>query len=808
MNVSVNWLRALVPGLQGSAAELADEISQRAVPVESVVPFGAGLEDVVVGRVEAARKHPNADRLTLCQVDDGSGEPLAVVCGAPNVEVGAAYPFVRPGGTLPGGFKIESREIRGETSHGMLCSEKELGLGADSGGIMKLDGEYQAGAPFGEALGMPDARLELDLTPNRVDLAGHLGVARELAAAQGLDVTLPDLGPRWEPEWVDGETAAAAGGVVVEIESAERCPRYLAAVVRGVEIGPSPDWLAARIMAAGSRPINNIVDATNYVLLELNQPIHAFDLDRLEGPEIRVRTADGESITTLDGGEHELGPDSTVIADRASPVALAGVMGGAESQVTEGTADLLIECAAFAPAAARVTARRAGLSTDASYRFERGIDESGLEAALQRCVELILQVASGRADPEAIRVGRIPGARPVINLRPARVRQLLGLRLDSEQLKKLLEPLGFEFLAGQEEELPGRAVLPVAVPGWRRDVTQEVDLLEEVARAYGYDSFPQEPRRVRPSSVPDDPMWLRRDRVADSLAASGLYEARSLSFVPETLTAGEPVRLKMPLSSEETCLRTDLLPGLVRRLEHNYSRGRRDVRLFEIGSVFQRVDAEVPFAEQVRVGAVLTGAGSPAHWAGAAGDLDVWDLKGLAETMVESLGLGRMEGGEQGAWPGLGGWLVPGSYEIVRDGIVIGRAGQIEPRRVDSPPWGHAVFGLEFELNAVALDEPILYRELPVLPAVPRDLSVVLPEAISARQVADVMRAAAPETLESLNLFDVFVGEDIDQGQRSLGWRLVFRHPDRTLTDGEVEKAMASIRTALEGSFDVRFRGS
>ncbi len=808
MNVSVNWLRALVPGLGDSVNALADQISLRAVPVESAVAFGADLDDVVIGRVAAAEKHPNADRLTLCRVDDGSGEPLAVVCGAPNVEVGCMYPFVRPGGTLPGGFQIESREIRGEMSHGMLCSEKELGLGSDSGGIMRLEGDYAPGAAFGQAVDVPDARLQLDLTPNRVDLAGHLGVARELAAARGLEVVLPDLGARWEPEWVDGETATAAAGVLVEIESAERCPRYLAAVVRAVQIGPSPDWLAARLRAVGCRSINNVVDATNYVLLELNQPVHAFDLDRLDGPEIRVRTAEGEGLTTLDGADHEFGPDSTVIADRASPIALAGVMGGLGSQVTEGTTNLLIECAAFAPAHTRATARAAGLSTDASYRFERGIDESGLERALQRCVELILQVAGGTADPQAVRAGRIPGSMEVIDLRPARVRQLLGLRLDSPQLRGLLEPLGFEFSGGEDDESPGRAVLQVGVPGWRRDVTQEVDLLEEVARTYGYDSFPQEPRRVRPSSVPDDPMWLRRDRVAKTLAASGLYEARSLSFVPESLTAGEPVRLQRPLSSDETCLRTDLLPGLVRRLEHNYSRGRRNVRLFEIGSVFQRVGAQPPFAEQVRVGVILTGTRSPAHWSQAAGDLDVWDLKGLTETVAEGLGLGEMAAGQQGAWPGLGRWFAPGSYEIVQGIVVVGRAGQVDPRRVDSPPWAGPVFGLEFELDAVALGDPILYRELPVLPAVPRDLSVVLSEAVTAREAEGVIRAAAPETLESLSLFDVFAGKDIEEGQRSLGWRLVFRHPARTLTDGEVEKAMASIRTALEGSFDVRFRGS
>ncbi|MEJ2483693.1 MAG: phenylalanine--tRNA ligase subunit beta, partial [Gemmatimonadota bacterium] len=332
MDISVNWLRALVPGLEGTAQELADRISLGAIPVDRVVPVGDELSGIVVARVAEARSHPNADRLTLCRVDAGTGELIDVVCGAPNVEEGAFYPYVAPGRELPGGFRIESRKIRGEMSHGMLCSEKELGLGRDAGGILKLSGEFEPGTSFADAQGLPDARLELDLTPNRIDLACHVGVARELAPRDGPGVVLPVFpGPPWEPRWADGDRKASAGGVEIRIEDPERCSRYLGAIVRGVRVGASPAWLQARLRGAGARPINNVVDATNYILLESNQPLHAFDHEKIGGREIRVRAArDGETIRTLDGEDHALTAASTVIADEARPIALAGVMGGEE----------------------------------------------------------------------------------------------------------------------------------------------------------------------------------------------------------------------------------------------------------------------------------------------------------------------------------------------------------------------------------------------------------------------------------------------------------------------------------------------
>ncbi|TFG65599.1 MAG: phenylalanine--tRNA ligase subunit beta, partial [Gemmatimonadales bacterium] len=378
MDISVSWLRSLAPTIVESAEDLARHLSLQAVAVDRVEAIGEGLEDVVVARVLRADKHPNADRLTVCQVDAG-GESLEVVCGAPNVVEGALYPFIAPGGSLPGGFLIEQREIRGVVSNGMLCSEVELGIGRDSAGILRLDDGYEPGAPIAPVLGLPDTRLLLDLTPNRVDLACHVGVARELAPGGVADIALHSVGAAWEPVWTNGPDTASAAGVKVQIEDDSRCYRYLAGVVRGVRVGPSPDWLKARLRVAGARPINNIVDATNYVLLELNQPLHAFDLERLDGPEIRVRAAKlGETLTTLDGTHHDLKPTATVIADASKPIALAGVMGGANAEVSDATSDVLVECAWFDPGHTRSTSSAAGLSTDASYRFERGIDGRGM----------------------------------------------------------------------------------------------------------------------------------------------------------------------------------------------------------------------------------------------------------------------------------------------------------------------------------------------------------------------------------------------------------------------------------------------
>jgi phenylalanyl-tRNA synthetase beta chain len=827
MDVSVNWLRALAPGLQGTAAELADRLSMRAIPVDRVVPVGEGLEGIVVARVVEAVRHPNADRLTLCKVDSGGDELIDVVCGAPNVEQGALYPYVPPGVSLPGGFVIESRKIRGEMSHGMLCSEKELGLGRDGGGIFRLEGEFAVGERFAQAMVLPDARLELDLTPNRIDLACHLGVARELATDDGGGPVLPSFdGPEWDAGWVDGETEAESGGVRIVIEDADRCRRYLGAIVRDISVGPSPEWLQARLRGAGARPINNVVDATNYVLLEMNQPLHAFDLDRIGGSEIRVRPAvAGEKLRTLDGVDHELTPVDTVIADANSAIALAGVMGGEDSEVTADTTDLLIECAAFDPRHTRHTARHTGLATDASYRFERGIDETGQEGALRRCVELIIAIAGGVADPDGIRVGGPAPATRLVTLRIARIRRVLGLDLSAEEVTRLVAPIGFEVRLDSDDP----DLLLVTIPGWRGDVATEADLLEEVARRFGYDSFPREPRSFRPSAVPDTADRGKADEVRRLLVGRGLSEARSVPFVAEDRSEDSRIPLLKPLSAAEGFLRTDLVPVLLGRVEHNWSRGHRDVRLFEIGTVFGRRagatgelppdatpeqrDAANPFVEERRFAFVLTGGRVPAHWSAESPDFDMWDLVGLVEELAQEFGLGtvdpEVETGDSADRPiGFESWLSDSAVRIQRGGGLTGVAGLVKATSIDPPRWSAPVFAGEFRLDPIVTDDRRQYRSLPQYPAVSRDLAFTLAKSVPVADVEQTIREAAPPLLTSLRLFDVYEGDKVEEGRRSLAWRLVFRAPDRTLTDPEVDAAVAAIVHRLEEDLDVRIRAS
>ncbi|MFQ5688670.1 MAG: phenylalanine--tRNA ligase subunit beta [Gemmatimonadota bacterium] len=810
MNISVNWLRELAPGLQGSPWELADRLSMTAVPVDAVQEVGAELSEIVVARVLETAKHPNADRLTLCRVDAGGPEPIDVVCGAPVIERGGCYPYVPPGVTLPGGFRIEIREIRGQVSQGMLCSEHELGLGKDRGGIMKLESGAEVGRSLADLFGFPDTRLVLDLTPNRVDLACHIGVARELAPGGAAEIRPRTVGSEpWVPSWQEGSVTARAAGVDAHLDDPERCARYLGAVVRGVTVGPSPAWLAGRLRAIGIRPINNVVDATNYVLFERNQPLHAFDLARLKGPVIRVRTARPEErLRTLDGEDRALDAPVTVIADAKVPIALAGVMGGEATQVTAGTRDLFIECAVFSPGHVRATVRSLGLPTDASYRFERGIDATHCEEALQRCVELILALAGGAAEPEALRLGeRAPVARRV-GLRPERVRRLLGMERSAEELMAILEPLGFE----PEEAASRDAAEPeliFRVPGWRMDVTREADLLEEVARRHGYDNFPREDRRFRASAVPADPAWAKADRVRRLLVGAGLFEARSSSFVPQRQPGGcAEIRILNPLSVEEGYLRGAIVPVLLRCTEHNFSRGRRDVRLFELGTVFGRGE---DLSEELRVGLVVTGRRRPRHWSSGDADFDLWDLKGLAEDLAERLcGAGIEPMGEPGEDEArLGGdWLDSGALRIVRGGRPIGIAGRVREDAMDAPPWAGATWAVEFRLDEVEVERDLVYERISSYPAVRRDLAITVPADVPAADVEREIRQAAPAHLEWVELFDVYAGKGVEAGRRSLAWAFRFRHEDRTLTDEEVESAMVDITSRLKQQFDARVRSS
>lgn len=783
MIASLNWLSALL-GRPLDPTDTARQLTMFGATVDAVEAVHHDLQDVVVALVETVEPHPNADRLSLCLVQAGAAAPVEVVCGAPNVRAGGKYPFAPVGATLPGGLTLDRRKIRGVFSNGMLCSPRELGLGADHEGILELHTDAPPGTRLLEAMPLADTQLTLDITPNRPDLLSQRGVARELAAALGATVRLPPF--PGAPTVLAPRRVGASGtiaGVEVTIEDTEGCPRYIAAVIRGVRVAPSPDWLQARLRSVGARPINNVVDATNYALHELNQPMHAFDLARLRKGRLVIRRARaGERLTTLDGEDRELATSMTMICDGDGPIAVAGVMGGADSEVTGDTTDVLLECAYFAPA--RVRRARTGLkmSTDASYRFERGTDLIGLATSVRRAIELIMAVAGGAEAEPALDLWPEPVQPRTVFLRPERVVHLLGVDVPRAEIERLLSGVGFTAAPKDDR-------LAVQVPGWRPDVTREVDLIEEVARLRGYDAFPTELRPYRATLVPSAPSEGRAAQVRRLLTSLGCHEARTNPMGPQ---AGDDApALVNPLSSEEGYLRTALLPGLVRAVEYNWSVQQRDVRLFEIGHVFKAVECSVP-AETQRIAAVLTGVRHPAHWtaSGDVADLDLWDAKGMFEEVVRSM-----------AVPG---WTLgpDGDRWVVRDGdgAVRGWAGMLE---ADAPRWAGSLSGFEVEL-VVADTGPRRFASLPVLPPADRDLALVLPPGVTAAAVEAVLVRVGGSRLESARVFDEYRGEGMPG--RSVAWRLVFRDPERTLRDEDVDGVVERILTTLRDELGVERR--
>ncbi|HEX8395493.1 MAG TPA: phenylalanine--tRNA ligase subunit beta [Longimicrobium sp.] len=784
MNISYRWLQSLAPGLRGTPQEFAERLALLGAPVDEITDLGAEIGDVLIARVAEVRQHPNADRLRVCTVDAGGGTTLQVVCGAPNVEAGGLYPFAPIGATLPGGLEIKKAKLRGEVSEGMLCSARELGLGRDHGGLMTLHGDFSPGAQFRQALGLDDHLLVVDVTPNRGELLSHVGVARELAPGGEDGVTLPGFGGRAASYSVTpGRRHCDALGMDVEIEDEDACSRYLGAIIRGVNVGPSPEWLASRLRAVGLRPINNVVDATNYVLHELGQPIHAFDLAKLRGGRISVRAArDGEALTTLDGTERALVATDLIIADGEGPVALAGVMGGANSEVDEGTTELFIEVALFTSSRVRRTGRRFGLSTDASYRFERGVDPEGQPAALQRVVDLIVATAGGEAQG-AVDLVPHPFERRAVGLRPERVRQVLGVELSADEVRGLLEPIGFEV---NTRPTPMR----VLVPGFRPDVMGEIDLIEELARRRGYDTFAEELVPHRPSAVPEHPIVAVEARLRALFVRWGFLEARTIPFAPES---GGTVPLLTPLSAEEGYLRSAMVPGLLRRVRHNFAHAVRDVRLFEIGSVFHQAVGGGA-GEERRIAAAFTGGSRPAHWSGPAPEWDLWDLKGLMEELAAEYPDGRVESAEGGL--------------VLRtaDGV-IGEARVATAEEVDAPAWAGDVLVLEARLPAAAIScRDVRHRDLPVHPGSERDLALLVPTTVAAGEVDATIRGSAGDLLQSVAPFDLYEGKGIPEGTRSIAFRLRYRAPERTLTDAEVDESVARVLGALEERHGVRRR--
>ncbi len=801
MNVSYRWLKDMVPGLELSPEEVAAHLTLRGAPVEGMHSPGAELGEVVVGRVVTAGRHPNADRLSLCIVDAGKGV-VSVVCGAPNVKAGSWYPFIPAGCTLPGGVLIKKSKIRGEVSEGMLCSARELGLGTEHAGILEIFGDFTPGEPFVEAMGLDDVTLDVETTSNRGDLLSHLGMARELAAEGSGAARLPEIpgAPTLDLGFAEAPDEVAVGGVRIRIQDPELCARYLGAVIRGVKIGPSPAWMEERLRGAGSRPINNVVDATNYVMLEMGQPLHAFDLSKLGGSAVVVRRAGtGEkTFTTLDGEERALDPDMLMICDAERPVAVAGVMGGKDSEVDDATTDVLLECALFEAKSIRSTRKGLNLSTDASYRFERGVDPEGMRTALERAVAVILATAGGRVDGPVLDVCPRPFTSRVVELRLARARHLLGVELDAAAVRGYLEPLGLQV----ESEAPG--VLRVRVPGYRSyDVTREVDLIEEVARAHGYDVFPADLGGYRPGTVPDHPLFRLEDELRSALVARGFFEAQTPAFVPE---AEGNVRVANPLNTREPFMRRTLLPSLLRRVVHNFTRGARDVRLFELGTSFRVAPEGGQPLEETHLVVAFTGRREPPHWSVPDAPFTVWDLKGLVEEVVALAWRGSASAAPSVEASPL---FAPGTCFSVVDGQgrVVGGAGRVADGKVDAPVWADPVWALELTLPdpVMAAATPV-HHPLPLYPAVERDLALLVGDAVTAAAVTALMRERSGELLEQVTLFDHYRGEGVPPGKRSVAFRLRFRAADRTLKDKEVDRAVQGIVGRLKEELGVEPR--
>ena len=826
MNISYAWLKSVAPGLKDSPEELAERLAILGAPVEGIAAVAAGLEDVIIGQVKSVRGHPNADRLSLCEVDDGQ-DVVQVVCGAPVIEEGGYYPFAGAGVTLPGGFKLKRAKIRGEYSNGMLCSEKELGLGRDQSGIMLLSGELTAGQSLIEVLGLDDVQMDVEVTPNRGDWLSHVGIAREVAPGGVAGVTLeaiPGSGPL-ELEVKSGKSEVSHGDVTIRIDEPEQCSRFLGVIIRGVEVGPSPQWLTARLRAVRQQPINNVVDATNYVMLEMGNPMHAYDLDKLKGSSLIVRKADqNETMQTLDGLEHEFDAEMLLICDTDDPHDIAGIMGGMHSSVTAGTTGLLLECALFDPKSIRRTRGALGISTDASYRFERGVDPEGHLPAVRRALDVILSTAGGRVDGPILEVLPRPWEPSAIVLRPSRVEQVLGVRFEHEQLEALLTPLGFTVQRGDD----GAGDLNVIVPGFRSyDVTREIDLIEEISRAHGFDRFPEELAAARPTTVEDHPLFQLEDGMRAALSAEGLFEAINTAFAAEH--EGE-VELNNPISLEESKLRMSLIPGLLRNIEYNFARGARDVRLFELGTVFHSAALGEPPREDLHVAFVVTGQREPEHWSGAGEAIDYSTVKGLVETVL-----------------GLSGWEEPAvsvadpaaldsnpSQEAVadaleetsgeqeslrlfeptstvvltsRDGTPIGAAGEVDPARIDAPAWAGGVWAMELTLpTEPTVGATTVYQPLSPFPGVDRDLALLVPYDVTTSVVSDRIRDVGGKLLEQVTVFDLYQGDGVAAGHRSLGFRLRLQAWDRTLTDKEVDRVIAKIVNRLREDIGVEQR--
>ena len=803
MQVSLNWLSTHIDLSGYTTAQLSDLLTFAGIEVEGIEQRGVASEQVVVGQIKEFVQHPNADRLSVCQVDDGSGALRQIVCGAKNFKAGDKVPVALPGAVLPGGFEIKEGNLRGVDSRGMMCSARELGVGEDTGGLWILEGDPKTGTRLKDIV-PAEVLLDLEITPNRPDLLSHLGLARELAALTGL----PLKSARDHAECKAAHRAAKTEEV--DIQAADLCSLYTARIIRGVKVGPSPDWLRQRLESIGLRPINNIVDITNFVLMEMGQPLHAFDMGKLSGGITVRRANDGEVLKALDENDYTLTADDLVIADSTGPVAIAGIMGGAPTGVTEISTDVLLEAAHFQSSNTRRSSRRLALSSDSSYRFERGVDAAQTLGAADLAVKLILEIAGGKeVDIARVAGNAKPEARQVV-LDETRAVKLLGIPdLSSEEMHSILGKLGL-ILASTDA---AAKTSTWTVPSYRGDLIRSVDLVEELSRVIGLERVPEKITAVAvPSDVADRAYDLAMN-VRQALSNRGFHEAQTLRLISQTQVAdalsaqdaaAQTMPVKSPLSEDHAVLRPSLVPGLLAAAALNIRQGAQRLRFFEVGRIFLKLpNGQV--REDDRVALLISGPVAPSTWHGTApAAADVFDLKGIIECLP----------GVAGGAPEIKRLKDDGNFllkcEWKAGNRVIGWLAQVHPSRVRDLDSRNPVFVAELSLSALRQGTATAkFEELPKFPSISRDVAMEVAADLPQGKLASFFAGLKEPLLVKTAVFDVFAdatGTKIAKDRKSLAFTLTYRSPEKTLETPEVDAAHARVLAALEKAHPVVIR--
>ena len=799
MKVSLSWLQAYVD-IEMDVDQLAHMLTMAGLEVDAVYDRYAFLDTVLVGRIIAVEPHPNADKLRLCQVEAGD-KHVRVVCGAPNAAEGVLAPLALPGTELIDGSVLSAGTIRGERSEGMLCSEIELGLGSDSSGLMVLDGGLEAGQPLNKALNLSDPVLDIDLTPNRPDCLSVIGIAREIAGFQGTALKRPVIDMPEAEGNIEDHTS-------VVIEAPDHCPRYAARLIEDVTVGPSPFWLQDRLNSVGLRPINNMVDITNFVMLETGQPLHAFDFDQLAEQRIVVRTArEGEPFTTLDEKDRKMDAEMLMICDGEKPVGIGGVMGGMNSEIEPTTRNVLLGAAYFNPVSIRKTAKKLGLNTDAAHRFERGVDPDGTLFAIDRAIALMTTLGKGRLKGGTIDVQHNLPQPPTIDLSVAAANQALGIDLSIDAMADLLNAI--EFNASPKDD----TVLGVVVPSFRVDVSRPQDLMEEIARRYGYDNIPTTFTHIPAETAPTSRLLTQRQRIRELMTGLGFSETINYSFIHEAScdrlgfqqddVRRNVVRILNPLTEDQAVLRTSLIPGLLETMQRNMSRQSRSLKLFEIGNIFIDKGKGKQPEEIEMIAGLWTGQRQNHGWFAKPEACDFFDLKGALEQTLAALDIDSAKFSQLSS--DLCTYTRPGvTAEIRIDDQSVGLLGEVQPQVLKTYDLKQVAFVFEIDLQRLidGIPEAIYAQPLPRYPSTARDATLIVDRDIEAGAVLELARQSNESLVEDVQLFDVFEGSPVPDNRKSISLRIVYRSASETLEDDQVNQVHKEITDRLVAHFD------